>query len=143
MRYWLLKSEPFKYPYHQLEADGQTLWDGVRNYQARNYLREMMPGDLALFYHSNEGKEVVAIAKISSTALPDPTAPDEDWSVVEVQPFARLPKPVALASLRQDPLLSGMAIFRQMRLSVVPVTDEEYKRILELGDYQGVEAAGR
>lgn len=134
MAYWLIKSEPFKYAYDQLEKDGRTFWDGVRNYQARNYLQAMKEGDLCLYYHSNEGKEVIAIAQVIREWYPDPTAEEgENWAVVDVAPYKRLPNPVSLATLRATPELQQMGIFKQMRLSVVPVTDEEFKIITSLG----------
>lgn len=134
MAYWLIKSEPFKYAYDQLEKDGRTFWDGVRNYQARSYLQAMKEGDLCLYYHSNEGKEVIAIAQVIREWYPDPTAEEgENWAVVDVAPYKRLPNPVSLATLRATPELKQMGIFKQMRLSVVPVTDEEFNIITSLG----------
>jgi len=132
--YWLMKSEPDVYPFEKLVEEGRTFWDGVRNYEARNNLRAMKKGDLALFYHSNIGKEVVGIAKIVGEAYPDPTAPGEDWSVVDVAPVRPLKKPVSLATIKQDPALQTMALLRRSRLSVVPVTEAEFARILELGE---------
>lgn len=133
MNYWFIKSEPFKYPYSQLEAEGQTFWDGVRNYQARNYLKDMRVGDLALFYHSNEGKEVVGIAQIVNEAYQDPTTDETAWVVVDVAPYKRLPNPVSLQALRDEPRLSNLPIFKQMRLSVAPVTREEFDLIVAMG----------
>lgn len=136
MNYWLIKSEPFKYAWSQLLEDGQTYWNGVRNYQARNYMMQMQVGDLCLFYHSNEGKAVVGIAEVCRTHYPDPTVtPDErgDWVVVDVKPHLTLPKPVTLAQLRADPRLSNLGIFKQMRLSVVSVTPEEFDLIVAMG----------
>ena len=132
--YWLMKSEPDVYPFEQLIKDGRTFWDGVRNYEARNNLRAMKKGDLALFYHSNIGKEVVGIVEIVKEAYPDPTAPGEDWSVVDVAPVVAMKKPVSLATIKQDPALQNMALLRRNRLSVVPVTEQEFLHILELGD---------
>src|SRR4051812_11016473 len=97
--YWLVKSEPSKYPFSQLVAEGRTHWDGVRNYEARNNLRAMKARDLVLFYHSNEGKEVVGIARVAREAYQDPTT-DEDWSVVDLEPVCALAQPVGLAALR-------------------------------------------
>lgn len=130
--YWLIKSEPFKYPWQQLVADRQTHWDGVRNFEARNNLRAMKVGDLALFYHSNEGKEVVGVARIVRTAYQDPTT-DEDWSVVEVAPAAPLTKPVGLVEIKATPELAKMQLLRRSRLSVVPVTKAEFDTILRMG----------
>jgi predicted RNA-binding protein with PUA-like domain len=131
-RYWLLKSEPFKYSFSQLLRDGKTAWDGVRNFEARNHLRAMSVGDLALFYHSNEGKEVVGVMRVARTAYQDPTT-DEDWSVVEVEPVAPLVAPVTLAAIKGDPALAEMQLLRRNRLSVTPVEATEWRRILVLG----------
>lgn len=133
MKYWLLKSEPFKYAWADLVNEGKTNWDGVRNYQARNYLKEMIPGDLALFYHSNEGKEVVGIARISAPAIPDPQDESGKWVMIEVAPWRSLKNPVSLNALRTDPLLGKMDIFRQMRLSVTQVKPDEFEAIVALG----------
>jgi predicted RNA-binding protein with PUA-like domain len=134
MNYWLIKSEPFKYPYEQLEKDGITFWDGVRNFQARNNLMAMQPGDLCLYYHSNEGKEIVAIAKVVRAHYPDPTAEaDSGWVVVDVAPFKRLKKPVTLQDIKADDVLKNMALVKQSRLSVMPVTKDEFDRVLLLG----------
>lgn len=130
--YWLVKSEPFKYAFDALVADGRTVWDGVRNFEARNNLRAMKKGDHCLFYHSNEGKAVVGVARVTREAYPDPSS-DEDWSVVELEPVRALARPVELGEMREHPLLRKMAIFRRSRLSVVPVTDEEFKTVLALG----------
>lgn len=130
---WLIKSEPFKYSWAQLEKGGQTFWDGVRNFEARNNLRAMRPGDLCLFYHSNEGKEVVGIAKVVKEAYPDPTAPDEDWSVVDVAPHKPLKVPVGLDLIKSDPSLSEMQLLKRSRLSVVPVDKPHFDHILKLG----------
>ncbi|MFO7179733.1 MAG: EVE domain-containing protein [Pseudomonadota bacterium] len=132
--HWLAKSEPYKYSFDQLLQDKRTIWDGVRNFEARNNLRAMKKGDLVLFYHSNEGKEVVGIARVVREAYPDPTAPGEDWSVVDVAPVKRLKKPVGLSQIKAEPKLSQMALLRRSRLSVVPVTPAEFDRILELGE---------
>jgi predicted RNA-binding protein with PUA-like domain len=131
--YWLVKSEPFKYPFERLVTERKTTWDGVRNFEARNHLRAMKPGDLLLFYHSNEGKEIVGIAKVVRAAYPDPTADDGDWSVVDVAPVKKLAVPVPLATIRDDKKLAEMQILKRSRLSVVPVTPAEFKRVLELG----------
>jgi predicted RNA-binding protein with PUA-like domain len=137
MQYWLIKSEPSVYPFSQLKAEGRTLWEGVRNYQARNYMRMMEVGDLALYYHSNEGKAIVGLAKISARAIPDPTAPGKDWSAVEVEPVDDLPNPVSLQQLREDPELQSMNIFRQLQLSIVEVSADHFKRISVLAAYDG------
>jgi predicted RNA-binding protein with PUA-like domain len=131
--HFLVKSEPFKYPFSQLLKDKRTTWDGVRNFEARNHLRSMKVGDLLLFYHSNEGKEVVGVAKVTRAAYPDETADEGDWSVVDIAPVKALAVPVPLATMRDDAKLGEMLLFRRTRLSVVPVTPAEFKRVLELG----------
>jgi predicted RNA-binding protein with PUA-like domain len=131
--FWLAKSEPFKYSFDALLKDKKTTWDGVRNFEARNNLRAMKKGEIVLFYHSNEGKEVVGIAKVAKEAYADPTAPGEDWSVVELAPVKKLKQPVTLAAIKADKKLANMALLRRSRLSVVPVTESEFERILELG----------
>jgi predicted RNA-binding protein with PUA-like domain len=133
MNYWLVKSEPFKYPFDQLLKDKSTFWDGVRNYQARNNLRAMKKGDLVLFYHSNEGKEVVGIAKVLKASYQDPTTDDPNWVVVDLGPYKKLKTPVTLEFMKKDKFLSNMALIKQSRLSVMPVKPEEFDRILELG----------
>lgn len=132
MAYWLIKSEPFKYSWEQFEKDKSTFWDGVRNYAARNHLRTMKKGDQAFWYHSNEGLEIVGIAKVIKEAYPDPTADDETWSAVDFAPFKKLKKPVGLAQIKTDKRLANMALVRLGRLSVQPVTDEEWQIIMEL-----------
>lgn len=129
---WLIKSEPFKYSFDQLVADGRATWDGVRNFEARNNLRAMKKGDLSLFYHSNEGKAVVGLARVARAAYQDPTTKD-DWSAVDVVPVRALRHPVTLAAMREHPRLGSMMIFRRGRLSVVPVTQAELAAVLELG----------
>ena len=131
-RYFLLKSEPSKYPFEKLVADGRTAWDGVRNFEARNNLRQMGVGDQCLFYHSNEGKAVVGIARVVREAYQDPTTPD-DWSAVDIEPVRALARSVTLSELRGHPVCSKMAIFRRARLSVVPVTAEEFRAVVGLG----------
>ena len=133
MKYFLVKSEPFKYSWQKFLEDKQTFWDGVRNYQARNNLKEMSLGDLVLFYHSNEGKEVVGIAKVVKTFYQDPTTDDERWVVVDLAPVQTLDNPVSLEQIKQDPLLSQIALVRQGRLSVMPLKAEEFDRIVALG----------
>jgi predicted RNA-binding protein with PUA-like domain len=130
--YWLAKSEPFKYPWSQLVLDKRTVWEGVRNFEARNNLRAMKKGDLVLFYHSSEGKEVVGIAKVVKEAYADATAEEGDWSVVELAPHKALQKPVSLAAIKADKALSNMLLVRRSRISVVPVSEAEFDRILEL-----------
>lgn len=132
MNHWLIKSEPFKYSWAKMLEDKKTFWDGVRNYQARNNLREMKKGDLCLFYHSNEGKEVVGIVKVVKEHYQDPTTDDTNWVVVDVSPVKSLKKPVTLAQIKAEPRLSQIGLVRQGRLSVVGLTKEEFDVILEL-----------
>jgi predicted RNA-binding protein with PUA-like domain len=131
--YWLVKSEPFKYSWDDLVADGSTYWDGVRNYEARNNLRAMKKGDLALYYHSNKGKEVVGVARVIVESYPDPTTDDDRWLVVDVEPVVAFEQPVSLAVMKSDPSLSEMALIKKSRLSVVPVSRDEFQSILKLG----------
>jgi predicted RNA-binding protein with PUA-like domain len=130
--YWLVKSEPLKYSWDQLVKDGSTYWDGVRNYQARNNLRAMTKGDQVFFYHSNEGLEIVGIAKVAKEAYQDPTTDDERWSVVDLAPVKKLKRPVSLEEIKDDERLKGMALVRQGRISVSPVTADEFDAIVEL-----------
>lgn len=134
MAYWLVKSEPFKYSYEQLEKDKLTFWDGVRNYAARINLRAMKKGDEVLFYHSNEGLAIVGIAKVAKEAYQDPTTDDEAWVAVDLKPYKKIKKPVTLEQVKGDKRLKDMALVRLGRLSVQPVTDDEWKIIMELGD---------
>jgi predicted RNA-binding protein with PUA-like domain len=131
--YWLVKSEPFKYSWDDLVKDGSTYWDGVRNYQARNNLREMKVGDYALYYHSNEGKEVVGVAKVTRSAYPDPTTDDDRWVVVDVTPVKPLKESVSLAQIKADPQLRQVPLVTHSRLSVMPLEKSDFERILELG----------
>lgn len=133
MNYWLLKSEPEAYSYDKLVGEKTGRWDGVRNYMARNNLRAMAVGDQALFYHSVQEKAVVGICKVSKTAYPDPTAESGDWSCVEVKPVKKLPIPVTLEQIKSDPALAQTAMLKYNRLSVAPLTPEEFARILEMG----------
>ena len=132
MAYWLVKSEPFKYSWEQFEKDGSTFWDGVRNYAARNNLKAMKKGDQVFWYHSNEGLEIVGIAKVAKEAYQDPTTDDEAWVAVDLKPFKKLKKPVSLSQIKTEKRLKEMALVRLGRLSVQPVTDEEWKVVLEL-----------
>jgi predicted RNA-binding protein with PUA-like domain len=132
MAHWLLKSEPFKYPWSQLVADGRTHWDGVRNHQAAINLKAMRVGDRAFFYHSNEGKEIVGIAEIVREAYPDPSDPAGRFVMVDVAPVGPVPKPVTLAAIKAEPALATFALVRQSRLSVVPVSDTEWALIVKM-----------
>lgn len=132
MAYWLIKSEPFKYSWDQFVKDGSTFWDGVRNYAARNNLRAMKKGDLAFFYHSNEGLEIVGIAKVIKESYQDPTTDEQAWVAVDFKPHKRLKKPVTLAQIKSQKSLSNMALIRLGRLSVQPVLDAEWTTVLQL-----------
>jgi predicted RNA-binding protein with PUA-like domain len=134
MAYWLIKSEPFKYSWDQFVADGSTFWDGVRNYAARNNLRSMKKGDLAFFYHSNEGLEIVGIAKVVKESYQDPTTDETAWLVVDFKPHTKLKKSVTLAAIKATPSLANMALIRLGRLSVQPVLDEEWETILAMSE---------
>ena len=133
MQHWLVKSEPVKYSWEKFNKDGRTFWDGVRNYQARNNLREMKEGDLVLFYHSNDGKEVVGIAKVVKEFYQDPTTDDKNWVVVDLSPVEALKKPVTLETIKADERLKDIGLVRQGRLSVMAMKREEFDRIVELG----------
>jgi len=134
MAYWLIKSEPFKYSWQKFQEEGHTFWDGVRNYQARNNLKAMKEGDLLFWYHSNEGLEIVGIAQVAKEAYQDPTTDDTNWVVVDVKPYKTFNKPVSLATIKADPRLQQMALVRLGRLSVQPVTEEEWKIVMELSE---------
>jgi predicted RNA-binding protein with PUA-like domain len=134
MAYWLIKSEPFKYSWDQFVADGSTFWDGVRNYAARNNLRSMKKGDLAFFYHSNEGLEIVGIAKVIKESYQDPTTEETAWVVVDFKPHKKLKNPVTLSEIKAIPSLSNMALIRLGRLSVQPVLDEEWEIIMAISE---------
>ncbi len=129
---WLLKSEPDVYSWDDLVKDGETVWNGVRNAQASNNLKAMAVGDEALFYHSNMGKEAVAICRISKTAYPDPTDDSGRWVAVMVEPVRKLARPVTLADMKAEPALAQLQLIRQSRLSVVPVRPEEWDIILRM-----------
>ncbi len=132
MAYWLVKSEPFKYSWDQFVKDKKTFWDGVRNYAARNNLKAMKKGEQVLYYHSNEGVEVVGIAEVVKEFYQDPTTTEEAWVVVDLKPVKKLKNPVPLTAIKADPRLKDMALVKLSRLSVQPVTEEEWKVILEL-----------
>ena len=132
MAYWLVKSEPTVYSFDQLQKDGETTWDGVRNYAARGHLNGMKKGDEVFFYHSNEGLDIVGIARVSAEAFPDPTTDDERWVAIKLKPHKKLKKPVRLADVKNDKRLQDMALVRLGRLSVQPVSEKEWKIIMEL-----------
>ncbi|MFZ9414475.1 MAG: EVE domain-containing protein [Alphaproteobacteria bacterium] len=129
MQFWLMKSEPDVYPWSRLVADGRGHWDGVRNHQAARNLRSMQVGDRAFFYHSNIGKEIVGTMEVARTWYPDHTDPTGKWGMVDVVPLAAARTPLSLADIKADPALVGMALLRQSRLSVGPVTAAEWKHI--------------
>jgi predicted RNA-binding protein with PUA-like domain len=132
MAYWLVKSEPSAYGWEQFVKDKETSWDGVRNYAARLHLRAMKKGDAVLYYHSNEGMEIVGIAIVSKEAYQDPTTDDERWVSVGLKPGKRLKRPVSLDAIKQDKRLKDMALVRISRLSVQPVTDAEWAAVMAL-----------
>ena len=132
MAYWLIKSEPFKYSWDQFEKDKKTFWDGVRNYAARNNLRSMKKGDLAFFYHSNEGVEIVGIAQVVKESYQDPTTTETAWLAVDFKPYKKLKKTVTLAAIKAEKKLANMALVKQGRLSVQPVTETEWEIVLQM-----------
>jgi predicted RNA-binding protein with PUA-like domain len=131
MAYWLVKQEPSAFSWADFTRDGKAIWDGVRNYQARNNLAAMGKGEFVLFYHSVEGKEVMGIAKVARTAFPDPT--DEKWVAVELKPVAPLKTPVKLEAIKAEPKLAGIALLRQSRLSVMPLAEDEFMTLVRMG----------
>lgn len=133
MAYWLVKSEPFKYSWEQFVLDKKTFWDGVRNYGARNNLRDMKKGEKVLFYHSNEGVEIVGIATVVKEAYQDPTTDVAAWLVVDLKPLKKLKKPVSLKDIKKDGRLNDMDLVRLGRLSVQTVKDHEWDIIMEMG----------
>ncbi|MFN3170494.1 MAG: EVE domain-containing protein [Hyphomicrobiales bacterium] len=135
MRYWLFKSEPFKWSWEQQKAKGEVgeEWDGIRNYQARNFMREMKLGDRAFFYHSNEGLEIVGIAEVSAEIHSDSTTDDERWECVDIRALADVPNPVSLKQVKATESLADMSLVTSMRLSVQPVKDEEWKIVCKMG----------
>jgi predicted RNA-binding protein with PUA-like domain len=131
-QYWLVKQEPTAYSWNQFVADGKTDWTGVRNFQARNNLRSMRLGDEVLFYHSVNGKAVVGVAQVTKEAFSDPTAADGDWSAVELKPQRAVTPPVTLDQIKAEPKLQGVPLLKYSRLSVMPLTHEEFQGILHL-----------
>jgi len=134
MNYWLVKSEPETYSWSQFVKDGKTAWTGVRNFAARLHLRAMKSGDAVFFYHSGEQKSVVGIARVKKEFYPDPTAKEGDWSCVDLVPVKELTHPVTLAQIKADKILKEMVLARQSRLSVSPVTKEQFERLLQLAE---------
>jgi predicted RNA-binding protein with PUA-like domain len=133
MNYWLVKSEPFKFSWEKFEKEGKACWDGVRNYAARNNLRSMEKGDFVLFYHSNEGLEIVGIAKVVKESYQDPSTEETAWLAVDLKPFKKLKKTVPLSQIKTDKFLKEMQLVKLSRLSVSVVTKEQFDRVLELG----------
>jgi predicted RNA-binding protein with PUA-like domain len=134
MSFWLIKSEPFVFSFSDLQRDGFSMWDGVRNYGARNFLRAMERDDILLFYHSNEGLEIVGIAKVLHPAYPDPTAEKGDWSAIDIVPVKKLNKAVTLKEIKQHPELQDIGLIKQSRLSVMPITDVQFDIIMQLAE---------
>jgi predicted RNA-binding protein with PUA-like domain len=134
MQHWLMKSEPSKYAWQQLVRDGRTLWDGVRNHQVAIWLRSMKAGDRALFYHSNEGLAAVGVMEVVGEARPDPTDPSGRFVAVEVAPVIELKKPVTLAAMKAEPKLADLPLFRQFRLSIVPLTPDHWATIMAMAE---------
>jgi len=132
-KYWMVKQEPETYSWDNFVKDGSTDWTGVRNYQARNNLKDMKIGDRVLFYHSGKGKEVVGLAEVLKSAYPDPTADDPQWVAVDLKPIKALATPVQLAAIRYDKRLSQLPLIRQSQLSVMPLTKDEFDTILSMG----------
>jgi predicted RNA-binding protein with PUA-like domain len=132
LKHWIVKQEPESYPWSQFVEEGGTAWTGVRNFQARNFLRAMSVGDLVAYYHSGDEKQVVGVAHVTAGAVPDPTAEEGDWSSVDLAPIAPVPRPVTLAEIKADPTLREMLLARHSRLSVSPVTPEQWDRLMEL-----------
>ncbi len=134
MNYWLMKTEPGAYSYQDLEKLGRDHWDGVRNYQARNNMKEMKEGDLVLIYHSVKDKEVVGVAKVVREFYQDPTTEDERWVVVDIEPLKRVKHPVTLAQIKATSELANMKLVTQSRLSVMPVSKDEYEKIMRISE---------
>ncbi|MHA6333954.1 EVE domain-containing protein [Qipengyuania sp. CAU 1752] len=132
-RYWLLKSEPFKYGWEDLLKEGEGVWDGVRNHRAKNNLAAMEVGEQAFFYHSREGLEIVGICEVSVAGITDPTDPEGKWAAVKVKPVRKLPQPVTLKQIKAEPRLTDCELVRLSRLSVAELTESEWRIICEMG----------
>jgi predicted RNA-binding protein with PUA-like domain len=132
--YWLVKSEPSVYPWQRFVKEKRTVWDGIRSFEARNNLRAMKKGDLVLFYHSNEGKEIVGLATVVAEATPEKTNDEGEWSVVELTCKKALEKPVTLAQIKANKKLSGFGLVKKSRLSVVPASEAEFNLILGMSE---------
>ena len=135
MAHWLMKSEPFKYSWDDLVNDGRTHWNGVRNHQAALYLKAMVVGDDVFFYHSNEGLAIVGTARVVKTAYPDPSDEKGKFVMVDIAPVRALERPVTLTAMKAEPQLAGMKMFQQFRLSVSPITDDEWNVILRMAGF--------
>ncbi|MBD2700293.1 EVE domain-containing protein [Spirosoma sp. BT702] len=134
MNFWLVKSEPDTYGWHHFIEQGRAVWDGVRNYQARNNLKAMQVGDQVLFYHSVTSPSVVGLAQVVREAYPDPTVPDDiRWVAIELEPMLALEIPVSLAQIKAEPMLANLLLVRHSRLSVMPVSADEFELILKMG----------
>ena len=133
MNYWLVKSEPAAYAWATFVKDGRAAWTGVRNFQARNHLRAMKTGDFVCFYHSVTDKQVVGLAKVAKEFYPDATATEGDWSCVDLVPVKALPKPVSLETIKADKILKEIPLVKQSRLSVTPLTEVQFRHLLQLG----------
>jgi len=131
---WLVKQEPESWSWEDFEREGETAWSGIRNFQARNNLRAMKRGDLVLFYHSVSEKRIVGIARVTREAYPDPTATEGDWSCVDLKPVKRLKHPVSLSTIKQDPVFKDFLLIRHSRLSVMPVTPQQFERVQEIAN---------
>ena len=134
MNYWLVKSEPEAYSWDTFVKEGRAAWTGVRNFAARLNLRVMKKGDLVCFYHSVTGKQIVGLARVAKEFYPDPTAKEGEWSCVDLVPVKALAKPVSLETIKADKALGEMRLLKQSRLSVTPLTEREFQRILKLAE---------
>jgi len=133
MKYWLVKQDPANYPFEQFQKEKKTDWTGVRNYQARNFLRDMKKGDEVLFYHSGDEKAVVGFASVSKPAFPDPTADEDAWIAVELKAGKKLKTPVSLAQIKAEPMLANILLVKNGRISVMSLTDDEFDQIVKMG----------
>ena len=133
-RYWLIKSEPEAYSYDRLTEEGRTVWDGVRNYRARNNLRAMQVGDEAFYYHSVSEKQIVGIVRIVKAGMADPTDESGTWAAVEIEPVRKLARPVTLAEIKAEPTLEEIELIRQSRLSVAEIRPDEWRKICSMAD---------
>ncbi|MEE2878720.1 MAG: EVE domain-containing protein [Pseudomonadota bacterium] len=139
MAYWLFKSEPFKWGWDAQKKAGEkgTEWDGIRNYQARNFMRDMKKGDLGFFYHSNKGLEVVGIVEVCAESHPDSTTDDERWDCVDIRAVTDMPKPVTLQDVKANEKLEDMSLVTSFRLSVQPVKEDEWMEVCRMGGLNG------